>query len=135
MPIAVAVDTPQRFELKTLPANPELEGPAGEAGFVLLKRLSHGDKMTRRSYTSKMTVKSQRGRKDVETELEAFNERVELFDFANCVVDHNLTDEKGNKLDFRREGDVRRLDGRVAEEIQSLLDKLNNFEEDEAAGK
>lgn len=135
MPVAVAIDAPQRFTLKTLPKDESLPSPQGDAGYVVLKRLSHGDKMTRRSFTSKMTVKAKRGQKDVESELDAFNEKTDLFDFANCIVEHNLTDEQGNKLDFRRAEHVRMLDGRVAEEISTLMDKLNNFEDDEEAGK
>lgn len=135
MPVAVVIDTPQRFPLKTLPKNEALPSPEGDEGFVVLRRLSHGDKMTRRSFTSKMTVKAKRGQKDVESELEAFNEKTDLYDFANCVVDHNLTNDKGAKLDFRKAEDVRSLDGQVAEEISTLMDKLNNFEDDDEAGK
>src|SRR5690242_8105824 len=82
MPVAVVTDKPQRFELKTLPKDDSLPSPAGDAGFVVLKRLSHGDKLTRRGFTSKMTVKAKRGQKDVESELQAFNEKTDLFDFA-----------------------------------------------------
>lgn len=135
MPVAVVTDKPQRFELKTLPKDDNLPSPEGDAGYVVLKRLSHGDKLTRRGFTSKMTVKAKRGQKDVESELDAFNEKTDLFDFANCIVDHNLTDIAGNKLDFRREDHVRLLDGRVAEEISTLMDKLNNFEDNDELGK
>lgn len=135
MPVAVATDVPELRKLKTLPADPNVEGPAGEQGWVKLRRLTYGEKMARRAINSKMTVKSGgKGKKDAETVIEAFNEKTELFDFANCIVDHNLTDANGNKLDFRLEAHVRALAGHVAEEIQSYMDELNNFEMDDEAG-
>jgi hypothetical protein len=135
MPIAVATDVAEKKMLKTLPANPAVEGPDGEAGWVKLRRMTYGEKMHRRSFTSKMTVKAG-GRKgsDAETVIDAFNEKVDLFDFATCVVDHNLTDAKGQKLDFRDPAHVKSLAGQVAEEIQTYIDGLNNFEQDEEAG-
>lgn len=134
MPVAVATDIPERVELKSLPANPAIEGPDGEAGFVMIRRLSYGEKMAKRSFNSKMTVKSTRGKKDAESIIDTFNERSDLFDFANCITDHNLTDKQGRKLDFRNEKDVKALGGRVAEEIQTAMDKINNFEDDEELG-
>jgi hypothetical protein len=134
MPVAVATDVAELKKLKTLPADPTVEGPAGEQGWVKIRRLTYGEKMNRRSINSKMVVKSGKGKRDAETVIDAFNEKTELFDFANCIVDHNLTDSKGVKLDFRREEHVRALASHVAEEIQTYMDELNNFEQDDEAG-
>lgn len=134
MPIATATDLPEVVKLKSLPADPSVEGPAGEQGFVSIRRLSYGEKMAKRAFNSKMTVRSTKGKKDAESIIDTFNERSDLFDFANSIVDHNLTDKEGRKLDFRNEKDVKSLAGRVAEEIQTAMDKINNFEDDEELG-
>lgn len=131
MPIAVATDVPVRRELKTLPADPNLAGPEGEAGYVDIRRLTFGEKQARRAINSKMTVKASKGRKDVDTEITAFDARTDYFDFANCIVSHNLQAKDGSLLDFRREDHVRSLAGNVAEEIQTYMDEVNNFEADD----
>jgi hypothetical protein len=134
MAIAVATDVPEHVKLKTVPANPKIEGPDGEQGFVDIRRLSYGEKMAKRAFNSKMTVKSKRGSKDAESIIDTFNERSDLFDFANAIVHHNLQDKDGRLLNFRNEQDVKKLAGQVAEEIQTAIDKLNNFEDDEEMG-
>lgn len=135
MPIAVATDVAQHFDLKTLPADPNVKGPAGEGGFVKIRRLTFGEKQARRSLNSKMTVKARKGQKDVDTIIDAFNAKTDFFDFANCITSHNLQAADGTLLDFRREEHVRSLAGNVAEEIGSYIDEVNNFEADEEAGK
>jgi hypothetical protein len=48
-------------------------------------------------------------------------------DFQSCIVDHNLEDETGRKLDFRSFSDIDMLDPKIGEEISTLIDELNNF--------
>jgi hypothetical protein len=50
------------------------------------------------------------------------------------VVDHNLEDADGRKLDFRNLADFDNLDPRIGEEIGKLLDELNNFEDEDDQG-
>lgn len=124
MPIAVVMEAPEHFDLKTLPE-----------GFVEIRRMSNGEKMQRRSFNSKMTMKARKGQKDVNTEMDMFNERSELWDWAKCIVNHNLQDADGRLLNFTNPEDVRKMDGRVAEEIGTYIDRVNNFEDDEEVGK
>jgi len=143
MPIAVAVvsDEGERFDLKSCPG-----------GFVVLKRLSYGQKMLRRSLLSKAKMQTGGGGNRAErraksnqgfmAELELMNEKVNLFEFANCIIDHNLEylanpEDKSSValLDFTKPEHVKMLDGRVGEEIDELINDLNNFEEDEETGK
>jgi hypothetical protein len=137
MPIAVQSNTTEgeRFDLRSAPPD----------GFVVLKRLSYGQKMFRRSLLSKAKMEtggggSRRDRRDkakqsFTAELELMNEKVTLFEFAHCIVDHNLQDVNGEKLDFRIPEHVKVLDGRVGEEIDELISDLNNFEEEDDTGK
>lgn len=106
-----------RIDLKTL---------AG--GYVVLKRLSYGQKLYKKSLM-KMTVQGGKGR-DFAGELELVSEKAALFDFQHCVVEHNLEDRDGRKLDFSKIADVKKLDPRIGDEIGDAIDDLNNFEED-----
>lgn len=137
MPIAVSRDSTEgeRFELKSAPPD----------GFVSLKRLSYGQKMFRQSLLAKAKMEVGGGgnraerraaaNKSFTTELELINEKVTLFEFSNCIIDHNLEDLNGQKLNFSNPEHVKMLDGRVGEEINDLINDLNNFEADDETGK
>lgn len=137
MPIAVATDNNkgERFELQSAPPD----------GFVILKRLSYGQQMFRRSLLSKAKMEAggggnradrrDRAKQSFTAELELMNEKVTLFEFSHCIIEHNLQDANGNALDFSNPEHVKMLDGRVGEEIDELINDLNNFEADEDTGK
>jgi len=127
MPIATVGpdDSAVRKDLKTCPPD----------GYVMIRRAPYGDKLDRRAATGKMTVKARKGQKDVESVIDAFNKEAQLKQFAACIVDHNLTDKAGTKLDFTNPAHVLALDPRVGEEIESYIDEINNFEDDEDLGK
>lgn len=143
MPLAVATENieGERFDLSSV-----------KGGFVVLKRLSYGQKMLRRGMLSKAKMqtggsgsRSERRAKNNQgfmAELELMNEKVTLFEFANCIIEHNLEylsnpDDKSSiaLLDFTKPEHVKMLDGRVGEEIDELINDLNSFEEDEETGK
>lgn len=137
MPIAVSTNSNEgeRFELKSAPPD----------GFVVLKRLSYGQQMFRRSLLSKAKMETGGGGNRADrrananrgfmAELELMNEKVTLFEFANCITDHNLDDANGQRLNFSNPEHVKMLDGRIGEEIDELINDLNNFEADEETGK
>jgi hypothetical protein len=128
---ATVLKTTERFELKTLPGN----GPE-EAGWVELRRLSYGEKVRKDSDAMTMRFKSDDGPgKDVTPEVSMINEQVTLREFALCIVDHNLEDDKGTKLDFRRPDHVRSLDPRVGDEISQLIGAMNDFEREAKTSK
>ena len=116
--------------------------------FVVLKRLSYGQQMTRRGLLSKAKMitdtngnrrdRQQRAKSGFTAELELMNEKVTLYEFANCIVDHNLEYEEDGqirKLDFRIPEHVKMLDGNVGQEIDELITDLNNFEAGDDTGK
>jgi hypothetical protein len=114
--------TEEEFKLKSLD---------GE-GWVKLRRLTYGQKLHRRSMVSKMRIEtSGKKSKDFQGEMDLINEKATQYDFANCIIDHNLEDEAGKKLNFSSIADIQRLDPRVGEEIDTLIGELNNFEENE----
>jgi predicted TIM-barrel fold metal-dependent hydrolase len=109
-----------RHDLKTLPE-----------GFVVIKRLSYGAKLHRRAMVSKMTIQGNSKGKDFAGEMQLINEAATQYDFAHCIVDHNLDDEQGRHLNFSNVQDITSLDPRVGEEIDKYINELNNFEDDE----
>jgi hypothetical protein len=124
MPVAVVHEEPERRDLKTCPPD----------GYVLIKRFTYGEKLERRKFMSKMEMEGSRGTKSVKTTLDIFSEGAELFDFAHAIVEHNLTAKDGRPLVFTNPDDVKMLSGKIAEEIGTYIDELNNFEEDEEVG-
>lgn len=132
----------ERFELES--AKPD--------GFVVLKRLTYGQQMFRRSLLSKAKMEAGGGgnraerraqaNKSFTAELELMNEKVTLFEFANCIVQHNLEYLANPEdvssvqlLDFTKPEHVKMLDGRIGAEIDELINDLNNFESDDETGK
>lgn len=119
----------QRFELASAPPD----------GYVMLRPLPYGMKLSRRSKATKMMMRSQapvKGQKQVQTdqifELESMDEWAVAHDFGYCIGDHNLEDSKGNKLDFANPMTLKLLDPRVGSEIERLIDDLNNEEGEES---
>jgi hypothetical protein len=82
-----------------------------------------------------------KGKGDTKGELDMLQFAATFFDFQRCIVSHNLeknvgTDEQPNLvlLNFSNQQDFLILDPRVGDEISGLLDKMNNFEDDEESG-
>jgi hypothetical protein len=123
MPVAIGLAQGEKRLLKTLPG-----------GYVVLRRMTYGEKMHRSGLMSGMKFRSQKGQKDFEGEIQMANRRVTEYEFATCVVDHNLEKEDGVKLDLRNPSDLNMLDGRIGDEIGQLMNDLNLFEEDEELG-
>jgi hypothetical protein len=109
-----------RYDLKSLPE-----------GFVVLSRLSYGQKLERQQISMEMQMRSQG--KDAEGSFSIATTKVAQFDFKHCVVDHNLEDENGKKLNFAAPSDVDRLHPQIGEEVGDLIDKLNSFDGTEEA--
>jgi hypothetical protein len=116
MPKATVNIESQRFELKTC-----------EGGFVELKVMSYGEYLRRRDLISKMSFKGQG--KNTEAVMEMVNEQLTLFEFSKCIVDHNLEDDGGTKLDLTKAHALQRLDPRIGEEISTYIDRLNKWDE------
>src|SRR3954453_6356606 len=117
MPKATASAETERHDLKTCPE-----------GFIEARRLTFGEKLQRRAMVSKMKIETGDKRKDFAGEMQLMNEAATHFDFTHCIVDHNLEDADGRKLDLGSPFDIKSLDPRIGEEISNVLDSMNNFE-------
>lgn len=115
----------EHFDLKTAPPD----------GFVELRPLPYGMKLTRRSKATRMMMRmpnAPKGKKvDQEFELESMDEMVTAHDFAYCIGDHNLTDKNGQKLDFASPMTFKTLNPKVGSEIERLIGELNEDEDEE----
>jgi hypothetical protein len=109
----------ERFELKSL-----------EDGFVVIRRMSYGEKLERQQMAMKIAVNM--GGKDATAAIDMAQLRVAEFEFPKCIVDHNLTNEDDQPLDFRKPTAIKMLDGVVGEEIAEYIGQVNNFELDGA---
>jgi hypothetical protein len=122
MPRATVVLTAERRDLETV-----------EGGWVEIRRLSFGEKLQKDQEAMKMRFATDTGDKGdgkraLDAEVAMINEMVTLVEFSRCVLDHNLENENGIKLNFQKHEDVRSLDPRVGQEINDLLAELNDFE-------
>lgn len=121
MPRAVVnINDIQTYKLKSCP-------PDGE---VTLRRMTYGQKLSRQQNAVKTTVEQQKGSRNSKMNLDMLQHAATLFDFRACVVEHNLEDDNGQKLNLTLATDIDRLDPRVGEEIAKRIDEMNNFEDD-----
>jgi hypothetical protein len=121
MPRAVAdLQATEKHDLKTCPG-----------GYVVLRRMSYGQKLQRQTMATEASVRGE-GKKQ-EMSLQMMQQRVTAYEFAHCIADHNLDDERDQKLNFTNEVDVFRLDPRTGEEIAELISSMNNFEDSDEA--
>jgi hypothetical protein len=107
-------------ELKTLPPD----------GFVELKMLPYHDMLVRRDKGSIMAMEQieqgkKRGESTPKLTIESLQTWERWYMFKNCIVDHNITDKNGAKLDFRSEMTLHMLNPAVGMEIERLIDEIN----------
>lgn len=122
MPKATVSIDSEKFDLETLPSD-----GTEDAGWVELRTMSYGEFLKRKDMITKMSVKGQG--KSAETLLEMANEKLTHYEFKACIVDHNLEDDAGKKLDFSKPTAIQKLNPRVGEEISTYIDKLNKFDQ------
>jgi hypothetical protein len=81
--------------------------------------------LKRRDMAAKFMQEFAQGNAPNRITIDIMNEVSRKYDFANCIMDHNLEDEQGNKLDFSNSLVLDILDPRIAAEIEDEIDKLN----------
>lgn len=121
MPNATAnlTDT-KRFDLKSLPE-----------GFIELRRMTYGQSVQRRALL-KLSVNTGGGRnKSFSAEMAMASEEIQLFEFRHCIVEHNLDDAQGRRLNLGSPADFALLDPRVGQEIEKYISEMNNFDDEE----
>src|ERR1700750_2141338 len=82
MAVATVKTPTRRFDLKTCPE-----------GYVVIKRMNHGQKLFRQDMSSKMQIDAGKKTRNVKAEIDMNQTQVAHWEFANLIVEHNLTDE------------------------------------------
>lgn len=120
MPKAViGVNDTTKQDLKSLPG-----------GYVILRRMSYMQSIERQSLM-KLTFAGKTS-KDFAGEMALGSVEIQKFEFAHCVIEHNLEkDDEGTLLNLSNSADLAILDPRVGQEIQQLIEKQNNFEDED----
>lgn len=122
MPIAVwNTEDTERHDLKT--ALPD--------GYVILRRMTYGQIVQRRALTKLSLEMSKGNKKDFKGEMALASVEINNFEYAHCIVEHNLQKADGSLLNLASPVDLQLLDPRVGQEIEKLISDMNNFEEDE----
>lgn len=124
MPVATRKSETVRHDLKSLPG-----------AFIELRQLSYDEMLERRDGATQILM--ERGVRNTDSNqmnVKVLNRWSNQYSFPRCIVDHNLTDENGVPLDFRKPDMVfKMLDPKIGAEIESLIDKMNqeeNIDED-----
>lgn len=119
MPRATSTSETTRVELATCPG-----------GFVELRKFTYGEMIKRRELSTSMSAPMKDGKNPEKMDLGLNLTASGLYEFKTAVVDHNLEDENGAKLNFKNANDVLRLDPLVAQEIEVAIDQMNQLPED-----
>lgn len=130
----------QRFDLKSAPADPD--DPTDEQGYVMLRPLPYGMKLTMRDKSIKQRMmlaqpkrgqsQAQREAESTPVELETASEWSTHYEMSYCIGDHNLTDRNKRKIDFTNPMSLKLLNPKVGSEIEKLLFELNRDEDEES---
>ena|SRR6266545_4107564 len=96
-------------------------------GFVILKKMSYGDTLARADLQMSAPMAETNGNREIK--FETSPKDTALFDFRKCIVDHNLEDADGKKLDLTSAQGLDQLDPAVGIELSDLIDKLNSAED------
>ena len=125
MPKAIVSQDTVRKELKTCPG-----------GYVELRQLPFGQMLTRRDKASRMIQEIHPGMKatDVQrVQMQVMHQWSNQYDFKHCIVDHNLEDDQGNKLDFGNPMTLDVLDPKIGAEIENYIVEMNqeDFKEED----
>lgn len=124
MPRATTSVETTRHDLKSAPPD----------GFVELKPMDYGTFLKRRDMAMKMGVSGAGAGKVEKIDLDILQEEVTRFEFKSTIMDHNLEDEDGNRLNLSTPQDFKRLDPKIGQEISDLIDEMSQWEGSKRSG-
>lgn len=122
MPIGVVTENEEKCQLKTCPPD----------GYVIIKKMNYGQSLERQDMIAEIAMQMPKDKRvDPKMEIKFLQRKTALWEFANLILDHNITDKEGRQLNFKSEADVTLLQGPIGDEIQNHINRLNSFEDDE----
>lgn len=114
----------------------DLKSCAG--GKVTLRRMTYGEKLERIEMATQSVIKAETDRRgrpsansSAEMDIKMMQRATAEFEFSRLIVDHNLDNDEGIKLDFKNPQTLDFLDPRVGEEISGYIEEMNNLGEEE----
>ncbi len=116
MPRATVSQDTVKLELTTL-----------EGGFVTLRRMPYGKWLERSEMAMKMQFTSGKG-KDTAGEVQMANRIVTTFEFAQCIVEHNLEGHDDQPLNFTSSTTLDLLDPKIGNEIAAKIAEMHEFD-------
>jgi hypothetical protein len=125
MPRATVDLTPKREELKSAPPD----------GYIMVVPLPYGKILERRDNATKMSMEQQADQNAGPSKIDIgmLQRQTRMYEFEHCITDHNLEDHLSRKLDLKNPRDFDLLDPKIGQEIEVVLDKLNQIEEEVAS--
>jgi len=92
--------------------------------------MSYGERLHRQDIAMQMSMQADNKGKTASMSVTPTQTQVAAFELQTCVVEHNLEDESGRTLNFHSAIDCQLLDGRIGEEISSLIDTMHDWDTD-----
>jgi len=118
MPVAtIDPDATDKFDLKSL-----------SGAYVVLRRMPYGKYLHRQEMALQLKIESRKGQSGSTGHMDMANRKVTEFEFAQCIVDHNLEDANGEPLDFTNPRSFEFLNPQVGNEIGDLINDLHQFD-------
>jgi hypothetical protein len=90
--------------------------------------MSYGERLHRQDIAMQMSMSADQRSRTASMSVTPTQTQVAAFELQTCVVEHNLEDESGRLLNFSIPTDCQLLDGRIGEEISSLIDTMHDWD-------
>jgi hypothetical protein len=90
--------------------------------------MSYGERLHRQDIAMQMSMEADNRKRTASMNVVPTQTQVAAFELGTCVIDHNLEDESGRKLNFSSAIDCQLLDGRIGEEIAGLIETMHDWD-------
>lgn len=114
MPNATTITAPERFDLKTLPE-----------GYVVIRKMTYVERLHRQDISLNIKASLNSKQRNSDVEFGAVQKAVTHWEFKTLIVDHNLEDETGRKLNLADPKDFALIGPEIGEEVGNLIDEFN----------
>ena len=98
-----------------------------EGAYVVTRKYTYEERSRRAGVAYAMTFERGEGSAG---KIEDLQHDANVYDIRHCVVDHNLGDKDGNRLDLTNPKVIGSLDPIIGEEINAIIDRENKVDEE-----
>jgi len=120
----------KRFNLESLPPD----------GYIVIRALTYGQALERRQLATRLSMEQAQRNKTKQAggdskiskmDIDVMQRASREFEFANCIIEHNIEGPDGTTLSFNSPRTIDLLPKELGEEIEKYLDEMNGEEETE----